>query len=151
MRTPHLRRSAASHPRTSQPGVPVQPGDGFTSEQRAELAHLLASADAATGLSFRLRVGGLAEGRTSAEDALAAEGVRASDTVLIAIDPGSRVLEIVTGTRAAARLTDRSCALAALAMTSSFSAGDLVGGIRNGIQVLGDHAAAQPTLHLDTF
>jgi len=26
-----------------------------------------------------------------------------------------------------------------------------VGGIRNGIQVLGDHAAAQPTLHLDTF
>jgi len=135
----------------SPAAVPVPRGDGFTSGQSAQLAHLLSSADVLTGLTFRLRVGGLAEGRTSAEEALAAGGARASDTVLIAIDPGSRVLEIVTGTRAAARLSDRSCALAALAMTSSFAAGDLVGGIRNGLQVLADHAAAQPTLHLDTF
>jgi len=72
-------------------------------------------------------------------------------SVVVAVDPGARSLEIVTGRTAAAMLDDRTCALAALAMTSSFSAGDLVGGIRNGLQVLADHGRNARTPHLDTF
>jgi hypothetical protein len=36
-------------------------------------------------------------------------------------------------------------------MTSSFAAGDLVGGIRDGLQVLSDHARRRETRHLDTL
>jgi hypothetical protein len=70
---------------------------------------------------------------------------------VVAVDPGARALEIVTGRTAAAMLDDRTCALSALAMTSSFAAGDLVGGIRNGLQVLADHGRNALTPHLDTF
>jgi len=63
----------------------------------------------------------------------------------------SRRLEIVTGSLAAERISDRVCALASLAMTSSFAAGDLVGGLRNGIQVLADHGRHHRTPHLDTL
>ena len=62
-----------------------------------------------------------------------------------------RGLEIVTGRDAAVVLDDRTCGLVALAMTSSFAAGDLVGGIRNGLQVMADHGRNSRTVHLDTF
>ena len=129
----------------------MRAGDGLTDVQRAELARILAAASQSAGLSFRLVVGELEHGRESALEQLAALGRSASETVLVAVDPAARGLEIVTGGRAAAAVDDRSCALAALAMTSSFSAGDLVGGIRNGLQILADHARHQPRRHLETL
>jgi hypothetical protein len=129
----------------------VHAGDALTDAQRGELARVLRSASDSARLSFRLYVGVLERGRESALDLLAARGADASDTVLVAVDPGARSLEIVTGSRAAAVIDDRSCSLAALAMTSSFSAGDLVGGIRNGMQVLVDHASRSPRRHLGTL
>ena len=50
-----------------------------------------------------------------------------AESVLIAVSPGQRVVEVVTGAGAARRLPDRACALAVLSMTGSFAAGDLVG------------------------
>jgi hypothetical protein len=105
----------------------------------------------ATGLHVVLRVGRLDGGRAGAEAVLAAGGDTAPASVVVAVDPTARALEIVTGSRAAEVLDDRTCALAALAMTSSFSAGDLVGGIRNGLQVLADHGRNLRTPHLSTF
>lgn len=112
---------------------------------------MLTGASRSTGLSFRLYVGPLDQGRESAVDLLAARGAAASTTVLIAVDPSARLLEIVTGPEAAAMVDDRSCGLASLAMTSSFAGGDLVGGIRNGVQILADHARHQPRRHLETL
>ncbi len=129
----------------------VRAGDGLTDDQRATLAGVLRSASESSHLTFRLYVGALAHGRESALEQLAACGAGAADTVLVAVDPGARSLEIVTGARAAASLDDRTCGLAALAMTSSFSAGDLVGGVRNGVQILADHARHQPRRHLETL
>ena len=43
------------------------------------------------------------------------------------------MLHIVTGNESAARLPNRACALAALAMRASFTNGDLIGGIVNGL------------------
>jgi hypothetical protein len=60
--------------------------------------------------------------------------------VLIAVSPGQRVVEVVTGAAAARRIPDRACALAVLSMTGSFAAGDLVGGIVNGLRQLSDQA-----------
>jgi hypothetical protein len=49
----------------------------------------------------------------------------------------------VTGEESARRLSDRSCALAALSMTTAFAGGDLTGGIVTGVRMLGD-AAGKP-------
>ena len=128
----------------------MRAGDALSVGQRNELTRVLAAASAATPLSFRLYVGELEQGRASALALLDSSGGAASSTVLIAVDPGSHELEIVTGSRAAASIDDRSCGLAALAMISSFTSGDLVGGIRNGVQVLVDHAQHAPARHLPT-
>jgi hypothetical protein len=129
----------------------VRPGDGFTDEQRARLARSVETTEQAIGLTLVLRVGALEHGRASAEALLAACGPSAETSVVVAVDPSARGLEIVTGREAAQLLDDRTCALVALAMTSSFAAGDLVGGIRNGLQVMADHGRNSRTLHLDTF
>lgn len=129
----------------------MRAGDRLSDAQQATLERVLATASASAHLSFRLYVGTLEHGRESALEQLAACGTTASDTVLVAVDPSSRALEIVTGSRAASAVDDRTCGLAALAMTSSFAAGDLVGGLRNGVQILADHARHQPRRHLETL
>lgn len=129
----------------------MPPGDGFTDAQRTRLAQAVVATEQAIGLHVVLRVGRLDGGRAAAEAVLAARGESAPASVVVAVDPTARALEIVTGSRAAEVLDDRTCALAALAMTSSFAAGDLVGGIRNGLQVLADHGRNLRTPHLSTF
>ena len=128
----------------------MPPGEGFTESQRDLLARAVSAVERATGLRVLLRVGRLEGGRAAAEDLLASCADPAG-CVVVAVDPIGRGLEIVTGRRAAEVLDDRTCALAALAMTSSFAAGDLVGGIRNGLQVLADHGGNLRTPHLSTF
>ena len=128
----------------------VQPGDGLTDAQRARLARAVETADRATGLDFLVRIGVLDGGRADAEALVAARGAEAPRTVLVAVDPPARALEIVTGSAASAVLDDRTCALASLTMTTSFAAGDLVGGLCRGIQVLADHGRAVALRHIDT-
>jgi uncharacterized membrane protein YgcG len=79
----------------------------------------------------------------------AALGAGADQAVLVAVDPGARRLEIVTGPGVRRRLDDRAAALAAMTMTSAFQAGDLSGGIANGILALAEHAHVPPSLHTD--
>ena len=61
----------------------------------------------------------------------------------------ARVLEIVTGGDVRRNLTDTEVELTTLQMQSSFASGDLVGGLRRGIQMLAEHARAPQTLHAD--
>lgn len=128
----------------------VPAGDGLTDAQRHRVARAVEHADAATGLVFVVRLGALPGGRAEAE-ALVQAHARAADAVLVAVDPVARSLEIVTGTHAATRIDDRSCALASLTMTTSFASGDLVGGVCRGVQVLADHGRGGERRHLATF
>src|SRR4051812_43217842 len=100
-----------------------------------------------SGLHFSVFVG-RSEGAPTeyAERLLAALGPLCATGVVIHVDPIARRLEIVTGVLAARRLDDRSCGLATLSMTSSFSGGDLVGGIVTGLRMLGDGATAVPAI-----
>ena len=79
--------------------------------------------------------------RDLAEKAHAALGARAHESVLILVAPNARRVEIVMGTSLRGRLSDRDCALAALSMTSSFSGGDLAGGVLQGVRMLGQRTA----------
>ncbi|MDI6911644.1 DUF5130 family protein [Nocardioides sp.] len=70
-------------------------------------------------------------------------------SVLILVDPAARALEVVTGAVVRSHLTDAEVELTALQMQTTFAEGDLVGGLRRGIQMLADHARGPETLHSD--
>jgi len=113
----------------------------FTPRQLARLDEALTMASRETGIDFSVYVGALEEPtRQHAERLHSGLGAKAPNGVLLAVSPGQRVLHIVTGQLSSRRLPDRVCALAALSMRASFSLGDLVGGIVNGLRMLSDQS-----------
>jgi Domain of unknown function (DUF477). len=102
-------------------------------------------ADAATGLTFSVYIGELGEDSRDTAQRLHARLADPDVSVLIAISPNERVLEIVTGSRARKRILDRDAHLAAKSMVAAFSGGDLGGGIVAGIAQLADHAGRAPS------
>ena len=82
------------------------------------------------------------DSRATALQLHGALGDEAAETVLIAVDPGARRVEVVTGPSVRRRLDDRAAGLAAMTMTSAFQAGDLSGGIASGVLALAEHAHA---------
>lgn len=129
---------------TSQTG-PARTDEGidqvFSFRELARLDEALTMSSRETGLRFTLYVGDLGSPtRPRAEELHARSGGSTAEAVLIAVSPGQRVVEVVTGSAAARRLPDRACALAVLSMTTAFAGGDLVGGIVNGLRQLSDQA-----------
>lgn len=117
------------------------PDQVFTYQQLSRLDEALTMASRETGLRFTLYIGDLgSRTRARAEELHARSGGDVAEAVLLAVSPGQRVAELVTGAAAARRLPDRACALAVLSMTASFAGGDLVGGIVNGLRQLSDQA-----------
>ena len=123
-------------------------GEAFSPGQRADIQRMVGIAQKQCHLPFSVYVGPLEHGRETAI-ALHARLADVARAVLVAVDPAAQCVEIVTGTQARELLDDQSCRLAMLSMTSSFSAGDLVGGIRDGLTVLADHARQPRVLHTD--
>jgi hypothetical protein len=113
----------------------------FSFQELARLDEALTMSSRETGLRFTLYVGDLGkQTRVTAEGLHARSGAHPAESVLLAVSPGQRVVEVVTGSAAARRIPDRACALAVLSMTGSFAAGDLVGGIVNGLRQMSDQA-----------
>jgi hypothetical protein len=97
-------------------------------------------ADASTGLTFSVYIGELRENSRETAELMHGRLVDPDVSVLIAISPNQRVLEIVTGSRARRRVLDRDAKLAALSMSAAFAGGDLGGGVVAGLAQLADHA-----------
>ncbi|HCT80926.1 MAG TPA: DUF5130 domain-containing protein [Micromonosporaceae bacterium] len=112
----------------------------FTTRQLLRIDEALRVADRSTGLTFSVYVGELTEPVREAAEKLHAQLANPADSVLIAVSPQQRQLEIVTGSTARKRLADRDCKLAALSMAAAFGGGDLAGGIISGLAQLADHA-----------
>jgi uncharacterized membrane protein YgcG len=128
----------------------VLAGEAFSVRQRDEILRAIGQAQQQSGLRFSVYVGPVqGDSRAEARRLHAELGVDALHAVLVLVDPPGRRLEIVTGSEARRWLDDRTCALAALTMTSSFAAGDLAGGIAAGVQLLGEHARHPRSLHTD--
>jgi hypothetical protein len=118
-----------------------QPADGpFTTRQLLRLDEALRIADQATGLSFSVYLGDLDEPVRAAAEELHRRTRDQQRSVLIAVSPNQRKLEIVTGAEARKRISDRDAKLAGLSMAASFSGGDLAGGLLIGIDQLATHA-----------
>src|SRR5690606_22826897 len=109
----------------------------------------LRDADRLTGLVFSVYVGELDEPVRQAAEKLHAQLPDPAISVLIAVSPNQRVLEIVTGPSARLRLPARDCKLAAMSMAAALAGGDLAGGLVTGLAQLTDHArfGRQPLSH----
>jgi Domain of unknown function (DUF5130) len=112
----------------------------FTTRQLLRLDEALRLADSSTGLTFSVYVGDLDEPVREHADKLHGQLADPARSVLLAVSPNQRVLEIVTGGDARRRLPDRACKLAGLSMATAFGGGDLAGGIVAGIAQLAEHA-----------
>jgi uncharacterized membrane protein YgcG len=128
----------------------VPAGDAFTARQQDDVVRAIRLARKQSQLPVSVYVGSLeGDARATAQRLHAALGDAAATAVLVAVDPGARRLEIVTGSAVRRRLDDRAASLAAMTMTSAFQAGDLSGGIANGVLALAEHAHAPKSLHTD--
>jgi uncharacterized membrane protein YgcG len=112
----------------------------FTTPQLLRLDEALRLADRSTGLTFSIYVGDLDEPSRGYAEKLHGQLADPDHSVLLAVSPNQRVLEIVTGATARKRIPDRSAKLAALSMTAAFGGGDLTGGIVTGLAQLAEHA-----------
>jgi uncharacterized membrane protein YgcG len=112
----------------------------FTTRQLLRLDQALRVADESTGLTFSVYVGDLEDPHRAYAEKLHGQLPDPSRSILIAVCPSQRQLEIVTGTEARKRVPDRNAKLAALSMVAAFGGGDLTGGIIIGLDQLATHA-----------
>ncbi|WP_285685829.1 DUF5130 family protein [Actinoplanes sp. NBRC 103695] len=126
-------------PHKSEPAAAALEGP-FTTRQLLRLDEAMRVADQQTGLIFSVYVGELAEPVRQTAENLHREIAGSPLAVLIAVSPNQRVLEIVTGSEARKRISDRDAKLAALSMAASFAGGDLAGGVLSGLDQLATHA-----------
>ena len=121
----------------------------FNSSERFQIDDAIRKAEQISRFEFSVFVG-RADGEPRAfATQLHNRLVAPARSVLIMVDPGARALEIVTGGTVRRHLRDQEVELTALQMQTSFAEGDLVGGLKRGIQMLADHARAPETLHAE--
>ncbi|MFI7680395.1 DUF5130 family protein [Actinophytocola sp. NPDC049390] len=123
---------------------PAQAELPFSSVQLARLDEALTLSARTTGLGFSVYLGHLGDDtRATAEQLHAESGENAPSAVLVAVSPGQRKVEVVTGAESTRRLPDRACNLAVMSMVASFKEGDLIGGLVSGLRMLTDQAGAK--------
>lgn len=115
----------------------------FTPVQLSRLDEALTLASRETALRFSVYLGELGESphERAVELLEALDG--SSESVLVAVSPGQRVVEVLTGPEARVRLPDRGAKLAVMSMVASFKEGDLLGGLLSGLRMLADQAGSR--------
>ena len=122
-------------------------GDGLSFGDRRRIDAALDTASRISDLDFEAYLGPAAVAAREHAHALHSHLRRPERSVLVLCDPDARALEIVTGRATRQFLDDTACRLAVATMTSSFLAGDLVGGLVRGIGQRGEAAHHPVTLH----
>lgn len=124
-------------------------GDAFSSSQRHEIDKAIRDAETVCRYEFSVFVGA-SQGETGPFAQRLHATLTAPDrSVLVMVDPSARIVEIVTGAEVHRDLDDGQVKLAALSMQAAFAAGDLVGGITQGVMMLADHARKPRMLHAE--
>ena len=131
----------------ARPFEEAKPALPFTAVQLSRLDEALTLASRAAGLPFSIYLGELGQDtHGEAQQLHAGLGGDVSHSVLIAVSPGQRVVEVVAGEEASRRLPDRGLKLVVMSMVASFKEGDLIGGLVSGLRMLADQAGT-PVIH----
>ena len=125
-------------------------GEAFSASQVDAIERAIGHAHKESSLTYSVYVGAPDEDLREYGRRLLGALAAPATSVLVLIDPANRRLEILTGSEASQHLDDRATALGAMSMTSSFSAGDLAGGIVAGLHTLSEHARQPRTLHAES-
>lgn len=125
--------------------------EGLTPRQQERIQTAIETCRQDNGLDISVVVGDLdlpdlTQFQAAAGRLHSALGERSQSAVLVVVAPGQRRVEIVTGPGVRRRVPDRVCALAVLSMTTSFSGGDLTGGIVDGLRQIADAAGRREAL-----
>lgn len=115
----------------------------FDPVQLSRLDEALTFASRETGLRFSVYLGDLGDAAGERASELHAQLDDSSESVLVAVSPGQRVVEVVTGPEARVRLPDRGAKLAVMSMVASFREGDVLGGLLSGLRMLADQAGGR--------
>ena len=112
--------AASSAPVSANPSYNPEVVDGPLSVRALmRIDEALRVADSATALTFSVYIGELGESPREAAELLHGRLADPDVSVLLAISPNERVLEIVTGSRARRRVLDRDAKLAGLSMAAA--------------------------------
>lgn len=124
-------------------------GETFNPRQRADIDRAIRDAETVSRFEFSVFVGPCeGESRPFAER-LHAALTAPERSVLVVVDPLGRQLEVVTGSEVRRELEDHEVQLAVLTMQGAFEAGDLVGGITQGLMMLAEHARTPQMRHAE--
>lgn len=125
----------------------VAAGDPFSTVERFQLDEAIRKAEQLCRAEISVFVG-KANGEPRAfASSLHHSLVAPARSILIMVDLDAHALEVVTGGYVRRTLSDGEVELAVIAMQSDFAIGDLVGGLKRGIQLLAEHARPADTLH----
>ncbi|MEJ3652876.1 DUF5130 family protein [Actinomycetes bacterium KLBMP 9759] len=126
---------------------PSRKNQPFSPVQLARLDEALTLTSRETGLRFSVYLGDLGESPSERAAELHSQLEGSDGAVLVAVSPGQRVVEVITGPDARVRLPDRGAKLAVMSMVASFKEGDLLGGLLNGLRMLADQAGGRRRTH----
>lgn len=116
------------------------PAGELSHGDRHQVDRAIRAAEQSCRFEFSVFVG-RAQGEPRAfAERLHSASVAPTRSVLVMVDPGARLIEVVTGEVVRRTLTDGEVELALLQMRSAFAEGDLVGGLVHGVQQLAEHA-----------
>lgn len=119
----------------------------FNPMQLSRLDEALTMASRETGLRFSVYLGDLGADASARAAELHGELEGTTEAVLVAVSPGQRVVEVITGPEARLRLPDRGAKLAVMSMVASFKESDLLGGLLSGLRMLADQAGGRRRPH----
>jgi uncharacterized membrane protein YgcG len=125
----------------------VAAGEPFSSAQQNEIDRAIRGAETTSRFEFSVYVGAADGPSLTFARRLHASLASPDRSVLILVDPGARVIEVVTGSVVRRSLDDEAVRFAIAGMESAFAGGDLVGGIKHGVAQLAEAARKPRTLH----
>jgi hypothetical protein len=108
----------------------------FSDPERLLLDNTLTEATRATKVRFNIYIGDLRPDPESGVDALFPATPEAARSVLIAVSPNDRAVEVRSGRDIADRVNDRVCQLGVTAALSSLRQGELVDGLVSALKVM---------------
>jgi hypothetical protein len=115
----------------------------FSPVQLSRLDEALTLTSRETGLRFSVYLGDLGDDPVARVAELHDQLEGSDEAVLVAVSPGQRVVEVLSGPGARLRLPDRGAKLAVMSMLASFKESDLLGGLLSGLRMLADQAGGR--------
>ncbi|MEV2221674.1 DUF5130 domain-containing protein [Nocardia vinacea] len=108
----------------------------FSDDERLAIDNVLTEATRATKVRFNIYIGDLGADPAAGADAVFPATPEAAHSVLIAVSPNDKAIEVRSGHEVADRANDRVCQLGVTAALSSFRQGQLIDGLISAVRVM---------------